>query len=435
MKVNKTKRLISPNTRSGWIEAVILTARYLEAPSRADSMLGPIRGSLDAREYATCQELFYGVIRNRSLLQKSVDLLCAKEPQLEAKALLMVAGYELLEFKDQPEKRALITHHAVEKSGEILPDKLRGFINAILRRMPETMIAVPLKKADDPAGRLSLAYSHPSWLVRRFISLFGVEKTEELLKWDQTVPPVYIRMENGVEPLPCLKPTEWDGYYAYDGSGWSAVEGLLKARKAYAQDPSTRLCVELLAPKPGEAVLDLCAAPGGKARQMIPLMQGKGTLACVDLPGGRSFPLHENLQGDHGGLNVTIIESDIFELDDARCATAEVPDRFDAVLLDAPCSNTGVLRRRPDARWRLEESEIINAAALQAKLLEKASTFVAVGGRLVYSTCSIDPTENASVIEAFLATHPEFALTTSKIAYPWVDGHDGAGAFLLTRKA
>jgi len=103
------------------------------------------------------------------------------------------------------------------------------------------------------------------------------------------------------------------------------------------------------------------------------------------------------------------------------------------VLLDAPCSNTGVLRRRPDARWRLRENDIAEAAKLQAKLLEKAASLVAEGGRLVYSTCSIDVEENAMLIDAFVKNHPEFTAGPSRLAFPWSDGHDGAGTFLLTR--
>lgn len=432
MKVNTTKRRISPKTKSGWVESVNLTVRYLASPTRADSLLMPVRGFLDAREYSTCQQLFYGVLRNLSLLQKSVDYLCAREPIPEARALLMVAGYEFLEENDRPEKRALITHHAVEMAGVILPDKLRGFVNAILRRMPEAMVELP-KKLKEPSARLALQYSHPDWLVKRLAAMYGVEKTEELLKWDQTVPPVYIRMEDSEEAPAGLKATQWKGYYTYDGSGWDVVENLLKTRKAYAQDPSTRLCVELLAPHEGETILDLCAAPGGKARQMMPLMHGKGTLTCVDLPGTRCEHLHENLSGDHGELKVSVLERDVFELTDTVLAANNLPPKFDAVLLDAPCSNTGVLRRRPDARWRLTENDIVSASTLQAKLLEKAATFVSEGGRIVYSTCSIDPEENAELVDKFIKKHPEFTLSASKLAYPWTDGHDGAGVFLLTK--
>jgi 16S rRNA (cytosine967-C5)-methyltransferase len=434
MKVNTTKRRISPKTKSGWVESVNLTVRYLAAPTRADALLTPVRGFLDAREYSTCQQLFYGVLRNLSLLQASVDYLCVRKPIPEARALLMVAGYELLEDKDRPEKRALITHHAVEMSGTILPEKLRGFVNAIVRRMPEAMSELP-KKLSDPAARLALQYSHPDWLVKRWIADFGIEAAEKMLVWDQSVPPVYIRMEESAEAPAGLKATQWKNFYSYDGSGWAAVEELLKTHKAYAQDPSTRLSTELLNTHEGESVLDLCAAPGGKAREILPSLNGKGTLVCVDLPGGRCEHLRENLAGDHGNIKVSIIERDVFELDDSVFEANGAPKKFDAVLLDAPCSNIGVIRRRPDARWRVGETDVAKAAELQAKLLEKASTLVADKGRIVYSTCSIDEEENAKLVDAFVKKHPEFTAGASKVSYPWIDGHDGAGAFLLTRNS
>jgi 16S rRNA (cytosine967-C5)-methyltransferase len=432
MKVNKTKRLILPKSQSGWVQAVGLTVHYLTAPTRADSLLMPLRASMSAREYAVCQELFYGVLRNLSLLHKSVDYLCVRAPIIEVRAFLMVAGYELLSFRNDTEKRALITHHAVEKAKEVLPPKFHGFINAILRRMPEAIEAVPLK-LEDTTARFSIQYSHPKWLVRRFMAAFGQENTEALLRWDQAVPPVYIRLEGDVQAPACLKPTQWNGYYEYDGSGWSVVEGLLQSCKAYAQDPSTRLCIELLAPKKGESVLDLCAAPGGKARQVLPLLEGEGTLVCVDLPGSRCEHLRQNLSVNHGDIKVSILEKDVFELGPDIYKERGLPSEYDAVLLDAPCSNTGVIRRRPDARWRLEEVDIAKAAELQSRLLDKAASFVKADGRLVYSTCSIDEEENTKLVEQFLLRHPEFSLGKRRLAYPWIDGHDGAGAFLLTR--
>jgi 16S rRNA (cytosine967-C5)-methyltransferase len=434
MKVNKTKRRIQPKTTSGWVEAVLLTVRYFSAPTRADTLLMPLRKTLGSREYAVCQDLFYGVLRNFLLLQRSVDCLCARPPVPEARALLMVAGYELMESGDSVEQRALVTHHAVEMSAEILPEKFRGFVNAVLRRIPEVIKSIP-GKSEDPIERLYVEYSHPRWLVKRWIEAFGEENARKLLAWDQSIPSVYIRMENGVTAPDSLKPSQWKGFYEYQGHGWDEVEKLLKDRKAYAQDPSTRISVELLAPKPGESVIDLCAAPGGKAREILSVMDGKGILACVDLPGARSERLVENLAGDHGELKLAVIGKDVFELDDATFVTNELPTKFAAVLLDAPCSNTGVLRRRPDARWRLSREEIAQAADLQKRLLQKASTLVADNGRLVYSTCSIDASENEELVAAFLASNPQFTLTEKRLAYPWVDGHDGAGAFLLTRKS
>jgi 16S rRNA (cytosine967-C5)-methyltransferase len=180
-------------------------------------------------------------------------------------------------------------------------------------------------------------------------------------------------------------------------------------------------------------VLDLCSAPGGKARSILSRMDGTGTLVCVDLPGERSARLRGNLAGATG-TKVEIVECDVMELGARILKSHALPETFDAVLLDAPCSNTGVLRRRPDARWRLQEGDIEMAANLQAMLVDCAAKFVAKGGRLVYSTCSVEARENNEVVAAFLERHPDFQKSGEFMAYPWKDNHDGAEAFLLTRK-
>ena len=427
MKVNKTN-----SVRSGWTEAVEVVCDYLQNPARADAILSHVRIGLNTREFATCQRLFYGVLRNLSLLRRAVDITCEYKPLPMAAALLMVAGYEFVEDGTSDEMRAKITHHAVEMSGNVLPVKMRGFVNAVLRKLPDALNTAA-EAESDPVKKLAIKYSHPSWLVRRWVGEFGEDGAIALLEWDQKPAPVYVRVENNAQALPDnLKPTRWDGYFAYDGGEWAEVEKLLHAKSAYAQDPATRLCVELLAPKSGERVLDLCSAPGGKARNILSQMDGNGTLVCVDLPGERCIRLRENLYGATGA-HVAIVEADVLKMGPGLFVTQALPEAYDAVLLDAPCSNTGVLRRRPDARWRLQDGDIEKAAELQAQLLECAAKFVAPGGRIVYSTCSVEARENDEVVAAFLAKHADFTKSGEIKAFPWIDGHDGAEAFCLRR--
>jgi 16S rRNA (cytosine967-C5)-methyltransferase len=429
MKVNKTNSY----TRSGWTEAAAVARGYLKNPSRADVLLADARPDLDAREFATCQRLFYGVLRNLALLRRAIDLTCEFKPLPEAEALMMVAGYEFIEDGTGEEMRAKITHHAVEMAHEILPEKMYGFVNAVLRKLPDALVKA-VESESDPVKKLALKYSHPSWLVRRWAGEFGIENTQALLEWDQKPSPVYLRIENGVEKLPDnLKPTQWAGYFSYEGGSWADVEALLKAKTAYAQDPATRLCVDLLSPKAGEGVLDLCSAPGGKARNILSRMNGSGTLVCVDLPGIRCSKLRDNISGV-SGARVEVIEIDVLKLGGEVFKSRNLPESYDAVLLDAPCSNTGVLRRRPDARWRLQDGDIEKSAALQEELLEKASQFVSKGGRIVYSTCSVGNCENDGVVAAFLAKHPEFEKSGEVKAFPWKDNHDGAAAACMRRK-
>ena len=233
-------------------------------------------------------------------------------------------------------------------------------------------------------------------------------------------------------PLPGLTVSNWPAFQTIRGPLGNALRDHLSQGKAYIKDPSTRLAPELLAPRPGESVLDLCAAPGGKAFDLAKQMDGKGRLVAVDLPGTRIKRLRENLAKlEAPDLRVELIQSDVLEL-----TSDQFNAPFDAVMLDAPCSNTGVIQRRTDVKWRLRAGDIAACAKLQLQLLHSASRFAKPGGRLVYSTCSIEPDENRAVVEAFLASKSgrAFELMEAVESLPWRSGHDGAAAFLLTRK-
>ncbi len=425
MKVNTTKRVSTMAQADGWAAAAMLLSRLLARPGRADEILAGATFT-DARERARCERLLFGAIRNKALLGAAVDSLCRNEPTEAARAVMMIAGCELLECGDDAAGRALVTHHAVEKAKLLLPAKMHGFVNAVVRRLPDAMREV-VDACADPVSRLALRHSHPEWLVRRWIAAHGMEATRMLLEWNQSPPPVHVRLRDGVAAPASLKATQWHGFYEYSGGDWREVEALLAARDAYAQDPSTRLCVGLLSPKPGMRILDLCASPGGKARMILDSLGPEGLLVCVDLP-PRCERLRENLAPCAGGPRVHVLPADVMELNASALVALGLPAQYDAVLLDAPCTNTGVLRRRADARWRLKEDDIVSSAALQGRLLAKAAEFVATRGTLVYSTCSIEREENAAVVEAFSAANPAFEPIASVSALPWREGHDGAGA-------
>jgi 16S rRNA (cytosine967-C5)-methyltransferase len=198
------------------------------------------------------------------------------------------------------------------------------------------------------------------------------------------------------------------------------------------------LAPELLAPSPGSTALDLCAAPGGKSLLLAAMVGPGGCVVSVDQPGARIARLELNAArhraANPAGARIEIVAADVLALDAATLAVRSLPAQFDAVMLDAPCSNTGVLRHRVDARWRLQPGDPAAQAETQLKLLRAAAAFVAPGGRLVYSTCSLEPEENAGVIEAFLAgAGTDFTLERSIEHRPWETGHDGAGVFLLRR--
>lgn len=241
-----------------------------------------------------------------------------------------------------------------------------------------------------------------------------------------------------------LRPSPFENFKILAGGSWEAAEELLKSGEFYAQDPSTSFAPALLNPRAGDSILDLCAAPGGKSRMCADLALrsadfdkpscSNSLLVSVDIPGPRMEKLEKNLS-KIDFLKSHSIASDLES--DGLAAELEkrgLPALFDRVLLDAPCSNTGVLRRRPDARYRLKESDISSCSELQRTLMAKAAKFVKPGGRLVYSTCSIEREENFRNAEWFAKSFPDFELAESKICLPSLF-NDGGGAFLFKRSS
>ena len=283
---------------------------------------------------------------------------------------------------------------------------------------------------------MALHYSHPPWLVRRWILQFGMAQTLELLRWNQSPPHLYVRMRKGTPPPDGCHPSPWSGYWHWDHNQRAELLPLLKQGLAYVQDPFARSPVALLSPEPGMRILELCAAPGGKSTLLAEHMQGKGELHCVDLPGPRLDRLRANLgslpeswqSAIHiHGLDLTIDHPD-------HAPPAEWKGRFDAVMLDTPCGNTGVIRRRPDVKNRLTEESLAKITEIQRKLLTRAIQWVRPGGRLVYSTCSLEPEENRQQIETLLASPEGRSLQCGAFHehFPPRQNHDGGGVYLLS---
>ena len=316
-------------------------------------------------------------------------------------------------------------HAAVSETVRLAPQRVRGVVNGMLRNAVRRMQEFTAGRAKLP---LAVRYSAPAWLVKRWLREFGETETCAMLEWNTQTPPVYARV-NPVNP-PAEIPEAWEALPHLPG--WYKLHGALplealRAGKVYVTDPSTRYCVQLLAPQPGERVLDACAAPGGKSAAMLAATGGELNLLATDVEEFRLKPLRENLLRA-GGRQVQVAQHDW-----TSPCPAEWQGAFDAVLLDVPCSNSGVLQRRVDARWRLSAEEMTRLAALQLSILEQACVAVRPGGRLVYSTCSIDREEDRAVVDAFLAIHKEFSLEDEYLALPHREQADGAYAALLRR--
>lgn len=417
---------ISNPSASAWDLAVALTEAYLREGCKADELLDRLPDSISGQRRASCQSLFLGALRHGHRTRAALKPMLRKSPRPMVEAVFLVAGYELL--SEPLEKHPKVVHHAVERAKKLVKKAELGLINAVLRKLQKAL-------HDISAEETSAFYSHPDWLVEHWNKEFGTEDTAQLLDWNQQIPTNYLKTSG---PAPAdLEATDWPNFYKLSSGqlGNDIVRALLASGSAYIKDPSTRIAPGLLNAQAGEAILDLCAAPGGKAYDMAQGMSGTGEIVAVDLPGPRIERLRENLQ--RLKVKASIIESDILQLDAAQLRSAACPTEFDAVMLDAPCSNTGVIQRRTDVKWRLQAKDIANCAKLQKQLLCAAAKFVKPGGRIIYSTCSIEQAENADVVKHFLNSDrgKHFKLDASECSYPWKTGHDGAGAFRLIREA
>jgi 16S rRNA (cytosine967-C5)-methyltransferase len=476
---------MSASPESSWPVAARLVARWLERRERIDALLETLPRTLGGPERARCQHLVLGVVRHFSRIEASLTRLVAHPPRFSTRAVLFVAGYELIEAAADAGaaasgRVAKIVHHAVEQTKALSSPAEAKLVNAVVRKLAPLM-AEPAPLATADAAALAEYFSHPEWLVRSWLAQFGAESTRALLEWNQQPAPIYARWRGpgsagipaGPDGLPAeggphadspdrqagtpaatlappnfLQPTQWAGFYTLTPGHWAQVEPLLKAGTIYLQDPSTRLPVDLLEPRAGEAILDLCAAPGGKALLIADTMK-TGRLVAVDLPvsmeapGARIDRLKENLSHARA-VEVALVQSDVLGGLAGALREHKLPATYPGVLLDVPCSNTGVMRHRVDVKWRLQPGDFKKHPQQQLSMLHAAARFVAGPssssgrtGRLVYSTCSIDAEENEHVVRAFLASKAggPFELEKTILSYPWTSGHDGGAAFLLRKKA
>ena len=317
--------------------------------------------------------------------------------------------------------------HAAVNETVAIAGKARGLVNAVLRRADRERDALSAR-----AERLPLAQrtSHPDFLVARWTDAFGIEIAKQICDWNQMPSDTYIRV-NPLHPQAASWVVEADGLEPV-GHGFYRCERLpreaIAAGWCYVQDPSTGVAPRLLTPQPGELVLDACAAPGGKTALMAGLMQNEGRIIACDVSAFRLNRVRENMER----MNVQIAEC--FDHDITSEKVAPWGDlMFDRILLDVPCSNTGVMRRRVDVRWRLQAGDFAKLGQQQERLLLAGLALLKAGGSLVYSTCSIDSEEDHQVVRRVLDASPGFRLKEETSWLPGVDGFDGAYAALITR--
>ncbi len=421
-------------------EAIFILSRWMETSDFPDRLLtnSPDRGFI--------MDLVYGTVRWRRALEWVLQQLVKQAPEGETRAALMAGAYQILFMEEVPEYAAV---HATVAAAKIASPNSASFVNGVLRNLGRKREALLADLAKQPIG---VRLSHPDLLITRWLARYGAEQTEALCHWNNTPAQTVISMlphshsEFAKKPAatphgtaenqtPDAKHHSLTPHPAAPDICFTVPHGMrVEAVPGYhegtfvVQDPATLAAVDLLDVHPGMTVLDACAAPGGKTAQIAARMRGKGRLIAMDKHADRIEMLHSTLKRTH------LEWAEVVECD----AVVPVPEdalHFDRILLDVPCSNSGVLRRRPDARWRFSDRRQQKLCAVQHTMLANMLRRLAPGGRLVYSTCSLEPEENLRQVEHALANDPQAQLVTTSERHPMRDGTDGAFTAAFVRAA
>ena len=376
---------------------------------------------------ALAGEIATGTLRWQGAFDAVVESF-AKRPvsKLDAQVLdiLRMAVFQLLHLDRIPASAAV--NDAVALTGKAGKKSAAGLVNAVLRRISRERNYLPLPPRPDPeivagtSGRKYLAttLSHPGWLVAKWLDRYGFEAAEKWATFDNEPASLTLRAntlrvtrEELAERLMSFgvatEPTRFARHGLTVRDGNPLLTSIASDGLFLVQDESSQLVAELVMAAPGERILDACASPGGKTMAMAASMNNRGLIVATDLRGRRVDLLKRTIDA-HGGTCVRVTRADI-------SAVLPFAPVFDCVLLDAPCSGLGTLRRDPDIRWRRTQTDINRLAATQSQMLNRVADVVVPGGRIVYATCSGEPEENEEVVSSFLAARSDFALAPVRI--------------------
>lgn len=375
------------------------------------------KSRLEKNDAGLATELVYGTISRLNTLDYYLDKSVNKgigKLQPWVRALLRLSLYQIV-YLDRIPDHAVVSE-AVNLAKRRGHQGISGMVNGVLRNMLRQKDSLVIQGDMPAAARISLLHSHPEWLVERWISQYGVETAEAICAANNEPPAVSIRVnttmisrehmlielnDNGLDAQP--SPLSPYGIVV-KGAGNMALTDWYRDGMISIQDESSMLVAEAVAPKPGMKVLDCCAAPGGKTTHMAELMNDDGHIVANDIHAHKGKLITD--QALRLGLNsVQVVTGDAMQL-----GLQYEPASFDRILLDAPCSGLGVIRRKPDLKWGKTPQDIKEIAALQLQLLESVSRLLRPGGILIYSTCTIEPQENEGVVTAFLDSHSDYGI-------------------------
>jgi 16S rRNA (cytosine967-C5)-methyltransferase len=394
----------------------------------------------DPRDRALAEQIFNGVIKNLLHLQHLIEHYAGRklrniDPLVQK--VLAIALYQL-RFLDRIPPSAAI-NEAVEQTRRFRRPKAAGFVNAVLRnaqRQPHPPLPDP---ANDPERYAAIALSHPPEVYQRLRGLVEDDAIAlQLCRHNNLEPPTIVRLFRGVnvEQLEAegvsIEPHEQQGMYIVHPARRPILAHWAGQGLAQVQDPTSALVIEHADIRPGQIILDRCAGLGTKTLQMRDLLGDTGSITAVDPNHARCDALRK-LLATRNLQNITV-----FETDRLARIESQIPRHFDRALIDAPCSNSGVLARRLEARYHQAPRALKSLEQLQNMILDDTAPFLAPGGRLIYSTCSIWPEENQQMMQRFLARHPHFRQIEERFTLPSTDPaaaryHDGGYLAVLRR--
>lgn len=392
-----------------------------------------IEDETQSRAFIT--EIVYGAVKQKRALLWIADRLSPRKPNPEALPFLLTGLYQIFFMDNVPDFASVNETVEASKSAS---NRISGYINGVLRSALRKKEELTAEMATLP---VAVRLSHPDMLVERWTKTFGKIKTEQLCAWNNSRPLMVIhpnhnrksfkRYITGLEEAGIKHEivSEENRCIAVHGISFTDLPGFEEGTIT-AHDPSTFEAVSLMLISKGMNVLDACASPGGKSILMSEILNGTGSITAMDVHADRIELLKDNFKRVKAE-NINVVSGDASNVHDLKkIAPAE---GFDRILLDVPCSNTGVLRRRPDARWRFSEKRLKPLVGLQRSILDNTSRFLKPDGLLVYSTCSIEPEENKLLVTGWLNDNRNFKSVKTSFNFPSDNNSDGAFACALKR--
>ena len=427
--------LVSCRTNGAWADAALKAQLQRDGVSGADAAL--------------CSRIVYGVMQNQLLLDHYLSAFCTQrldhlQPPLAE--ILRLGAYQILYLDKVPDHAAV--SESVNLAKRFKRAQAAGLVNAVLRKLSQNKNNLPEIPTRDDIRYLSVRYSHPRWLVKKLLPILGREELEQFLAANNSVAPLTIQ----VNPLKAteealisdleaagvnLKKHSWvPGCLELTGTGDLTELEPFQRGEFMVQDPAASLVALFAGVQPGQRVLDVCAAPGGKSFGAAFAMGNRGEILSCDLHENKLVRIRESAER----LGITCIET---AAADGSKFRPEWEGKFDTVLVDAPCSGLGIIRKKPDVRYK-KADDLFALPVIQSGILENAARYVAPGGTLIYSTCTVLPEENEQLSDAFLAEHPEFVREAVRLPQPvgetdgqltlWPQRHDTDGFYICRMK-